>query len=233
MRAHPWMRYQEPGRRSGAFTLCIMFLLFFYPVFSCQAVSTKYKSIVERDPFDPKRGQDKSAIEGGAVSTQGSELEQKYHAYGVIIAGQNKSAFIKPVKSKGRNKAELRKVTVGDLVDGWTVKDINDRGVILVSGDQEVALKVFTRKEERKSDKPVGVATPRLAPILTAPAIGPSGNRPVKSRVNGQPGHIKPQVKPDFIFPKNQANVNPFLKALQRQKKREGEIRRKREEDRR
>ncbi len=183
------------------------------------AVSSKYKSIIERDPFDPKRGQDKTAVQGGAVSSEAGELEEKYSVYGIIVAGGNKSAFIKPAKTEKRGKPpELRKVTVGDLVDGWTVKDITDRGLLLVNGGDKVLLRVFGHKKERKVNSPVGIATPK--PVPFRPTVAPADQERLKAALERSK---HPRPKPGFITPKNgnnQTAVNPFLKALQRQKER-------------
>ncbi len=189
---------------------------------SVLAVSAKYKNIIEKDPFDPKRGQDKTAIEGGAVSSEGGELEKRYSVYGIILAGNNKSAFIKPIKTDKRGKTpELRKITSGDLVDGWTVKDITDQGVLLVSGKDKVILKVFSSKKDRKASTPVGLATPR--PVPFKPAVTPSDQERLKAALKRSK---HPKRKPGSIFPSkengpNSVTVNPFLKALQRQKERE------------
>ena len=202
--------------------MVLLFLLLivqpFFTDFHALAVSAHYKSIIERNPFDPKRGQDKTALEGGAVSSEASDLEQRYSVYGIIMAGSSKSAFIKPVKSDKRGqKQDLRKIFVGDMVDGWTVKDITDKGLLLVSGEDQVVLKVFgSPKKERRSDRPVGVATPK--PVPERPAIKPADQKRLKAAA----GNSGPQkIKPGFIFPKKQSAVNPFLKALQRQKERE------------
>ncbi len=197
-------------------------LLFFFAILLASlapalAVSPQYKSIIERDPFDPGRGEGKTAIEGGAVSSEASELEEKYSVYGIILAGKNKSAFIKPINGNKRaKKAELRKINVGDLIDGWTVKDITDKGVILVSGDDHVLLKVFTSKKERQSNRPVGIATPRPAP--TRPAIRPMDQQKLKEAIE-RAKH--PKIKPSNMMlrkPNEKPFVNPFLKAIQKQK---------------
>ena len=201
-----------------AFLVLVLFMAALFPVRFSYAVSPQYKSIIERDPFDPKRGQDKTAVQGGAVSSEASVLEKKYSVYGIILAGSTKFAYIKPVKSVKRGETEeLRKISTGDLVDGWKVKDVTDKGLILVSGDNQVILKVFAPKEERKSDRPVGVATPR--PMPAKPVIKPADQKKLKAA----PKKLEhPKRKSDFIFPKKlngRLAVNPFLKAQQQRMK--------------
>lgn len=224
-----------PGKPNlGTFLIVLFFMAILFPSrFSAYAVSPQYKSIIERDPFDPKRGQDKTTVQGGAVSTEGSELEKRYSVYGVILAGHTKFAYIKPVKSERREESqELRKISVGDLVDGWKVRDITDRGLLMASGDEQVILKVFAPKKERKSDRPVGLATPRPVGFATPrsrparPVINPADRERWKAALKRSK---HPEIKPGFISPKKmngQLVVNPFLKALQKQK----EMRREKEE---
>ena len=211
----------------GAFLFFLFSMVILLPARFSYAVSPQYKSIIERDPFDPKRAQDKTTVQGGAVSSEAGELEKKYSVYGVIVAGDTKFAYIKPVKSAKRGETEeLRKISVGDLVDGWNVRDITDRGLVLVSGDDQVILKVFAPKKERKSDRPVGLATPR--PMPARPVIKPADQKRLKAALERSK---HPKIKPGFIFPKKlngQPVVNPFLKALQKQK--EMEMKRDREE---
>ena len=211
----------------GTFLSFLLLMAMLSPARFSYAVSPQYKSIIERDPFNPKRGQDKTAMQGGAVSSEAGELEKKYSVYGVILAGETKSAYLKPVKSAKRGETEaLRKISTGDLVDGWTVKDITDRGLVLVSGDDQVILKVFAPKRERKSDRPVGLATPRPMPVR--PVINPVDQKRLKAAIKRSK---HPKIKPNFIFPKKlngQPVVNPFLKALRKQK--EMEMKREREE---
>ncbi len=208
-------------QRAGILVIILLIAAVLMP-YPCLAVSGKYRSIVERDPFDPKRGQDKTAIQGGTVSSDVGELEKRYSVYGIILAGANKSAFIKPVKAENRGRVkELRKVTVGDLVDGWTVKDITDRGLVLANGGDQVVLRVFAPKKERESNRPVGIATPRIVPVK--PAINPMDQKRLKAALERS---RPPKIKPGLISPSpgkenGQNIINPFLKAIQRQKERQ------------
>ncbi len=186
--------------------------------FTAYAVSPQYKAIIERNPFDPKRGQDQNPMAGGGISSEANELEKKYSVYGVILAGENKSAYIKPLKSDRRRdkETELRKITVGDLIDGWTVKDITGRGIVLASGKKQVLLRVFgSPKKERQIDRPVGIATPR--PVSKRPVIKPVDQKRLKEAIErARNSKLRPR-----IYPPNQRNnpsVNPFLRALRRQK---------------
>ena len=179
-----------------------------------QAVSSSYKIIIERNPFDPKRGQDKTTVEGGAVSSDASELKKKYSVYGVIIAGNTRYAFIKPLKKTGRkDKESFRKVATGDLIDGWKVKDILDQGVLVVSGTEEVLLGVFeTPKKERRSEKPVGLATPK--PSSNTPKVGDK-NRAKRKSSTSRGEHL---VYPSGNKKDGHKIKNPFLEALKRAK---------------
>ncbi len=186
------------------------------------AVSPRYMSIIERNPFDPERGKNQDASEQNTVSSRAEELKKKYSVYGVIITGQNKTAYIKPLKPEKRGKkSELKQISVGDMIDGWKVKDITDSGIVVISGREQLLLSVFgSAKKERKSTKPVAAMTPKLFPTK------PQSRRPEFNNPN------IPKVKPRFIFPKNKNSkqtINPFLKALQMQRAKERELKRAKE----
>ncbi len=187
--------------------LIAMLCLVIYPL-PCKALDAKYKVILEKNPFDPERGAGQNPKEDEQGASPASEFQGKYAIYGVVIAGKSSYAYIKPIsqkRSRQRDEDTLRKVTEGDLVDGWKVTKIQSAGVSFESGRDQVFLKVFgSTKKERSSNKPVAIATPRPRPIRT-------GSRKNSSSHNR---HAKPEV---FVFPDNKGGKevkNPFLKAL-------------------
>ncbi len=182
------------------------------------ALDARYKVILAKNPFDPDRGAGANGTEIYGGSDQGG-FASKFAVYGVVIAGNSKYAFLKPVaKAGGRYKVKndegLRKVTVGDLVDGWKVKEIKSEGVLFVKAGKSEFLRVFgSTKKERSSTKPVAVATPR--PKLPHPSPKAfNKNRPTVKRE----GKTEVFVVPDG---KNKKDVkNSFLKALMDLRKR-------------
>ncbi len=189
--------------------ICLIAILFLaIKPLPCVALDAKYNVILEKNPFDPERGAGQNAKEDEQGASPASEFKEKYAIYGVVIAGKSSYAYIKPLSRKrSRNQDEdtLRKVTEGDLVDGWKVTKIQSEGVSFESGRDSVFLKVFgSTKKERSSNKPVAIATPRPRPVR-------SGGRTNSASHNR---HAKPEV---FVLPDNKSGKevkNPFLKAL-------------------
>ena len=174
------------------------------------ALSPKYQVIVQKNPFDPERGAGTKEEEGQEGASEAEEFTKKYAVYGVVIAGNSRYAFLKPVtrsRSRERDGEGLRKVTIGDLVDGWEVSSIKSDGVFFTGAGKKVFLKVFgTTKSERASNKPVAIATPKPRISRPMPASSSKGRRDTRSS--------KPEV---FVFPNGKDGKktnNPFLKAL-------------------
>ncbi len=174
------------------------------------AVSPRYQVIIQKNPFDPERGAGKEEGDGQGAASEANEFTKKYAVYGVVIAGKSRYAFLKPVtraRSRDKDGDGLRKITIGDLVDGWEVSDIKNEGVFFTGAGKRVFLKVFgTTKSERTSNKPVAIATPKPKIFRPLPATGSTGR--------GDERRSKPEV---FVFPngKDAKKINnPFLKAL-------------------
>ncbi len=166
--------------------------------------------IVKKDPFDPQRGAGQS--NGDDSVTQEDGLKNRYQVYGVFIVTGKKRAFLKrmPEQSTGRKYIRARRKThepekyrilaVGDLLDGWKVKDITDKGVILESEGETLVLGVFqTPKMERHSTKPVS-----LKPS------GASGVSDTKIRRLPSGGH---KLSPDRKLPIGQ-QFNPHKRVI-------------------
>ncbi|NPA94829.1 MAG: hypothetical protein GXO58_05310 [Thermodesulfobacteria bacterium] len=189
------------------------------------ALDARYKVILAKNPFDPERGGGVNGTEESGGVASGKEFAEKYAVYGVVIAGNSRYAFLKPVAAprfKARHQEDvMRKVTEGDLVDGWKVKEIKSDGVLFVKAGKSEFIRVFgTTKKERSSSKPVGVATPRPKTPRPTPKVN---NRNKPSSTKGRQTEV-------FVVPdgKNNKNVKKsFLKALMDIKKRQQEERRK------
>ncbi len=182
---------------------------------SAYGLAEKYKVIIAKNPFDPERGGGQIDDEDGGISTEMSEFKEKYSVYGVLIVeGQPKYAFIKSLsgRTRSRDKAEddLRKITVGDLVDGWKVTEINSEGVAFASAGKKIFLKVFgDEKSERVSNKPVAIATPKPK-IPRPPHHMPA---PGLDKLRSRDQFVRPNIRPNNDNRNKEMN-NPFLKAL-------------------
>ena len=129
-----------------------------------------YDTIVTKDPFDPERGK-KEDLTGDNSSSAETDLKSRYQVYGTIIVGGIRMAYLKVTNSKSgpfirnaRDKGKnIRTVRPGDLVDGWSVKDITSRGVVFRSRRGEsVQIGIFdTAKKGRSTGAPVAFQAPQ------------------------------------------------------------------------
>ncbi len=216
-----------------------------------------YKTIVAKDPFDPKRGKEQG-LTGDSSSVAEKDLKSRYQVYGTIIVGEMRMAYLKVAKprpgsfirsARGKGK-NIRTVRPGDLVDGWSVKDITPRGVVFRSSRGEsVQIGIFdTAKKGEKTGTPVAFQapqprpytrpTPRPGPTKRISRTGPShrpGNKKALQlqkifahhRVLTGPGihtEKKAGTRPNFFVspasPGYHGRTNPFLELLKRARER-------------
>ncbi len=118
-------------------------------------------SILRADPFDPKRGEGRIIDSPEGITAQ-EGIEKKYVLYGLVSAGRLKEAYLGLRERKKGEEKEYRRVVEGDLVDGWKVVSIGERGIKLTSKGKEVFLRVFDQERPGRAVKrPVALATPR------------------------------------------------------------------------
>jgi hypothetical protein len=118
-------------------------------------------SILRADPFDPKRGEGRIIDSPEGITAQ-EGVEKKYVLYGLVSAGGLKEAYLGLRDRKKGEGKEYRRVVEGDLVDGWKVVSIGERGIKLTSKGKEVFLRVFDQERPGRAVKrPVALATPR------------------------------------------------------------------------
>ncbi len=208
--------FKRPGLISSCIYLLSAALIFIsWPVIQeAYGLDSKYKVILDKNPFDPDRGSGNKE-EGDNTTGAVAEFASKYAVYGVVIAqDRSKWAFIKPVSERPRRETEddgLRKVTEGDLVDGWRVTSITSEGVYFNSGKNEIFLRVFgNTKNERSSNKPVGIATPKPKMPSIYRNSNPVRTRRNNERQNARSGYLVAPVGKE----KDMQTNNPFLKAL-------------------
>ena len=210
-----------------------------------------YEAIVNKDPFDPERGKNISP----ALVEEG-DPKDRYQVYGTIIAGGIRQAFLKVTDPKSKSKRStrhsrgrgqgknLRTVTVGDLVDGWRVKEITDQGVMFEADGNMVRVGVFdVAKSERKATAPVAlqtpqpkpqeISTPKPAPKKPSPPSPPATKKPVPPSPKGPRKESPKQApavpeskakekgtetraRPPFFAPPAGGGPNPFLDLLKK-----------------
>jgi hypothetical protein len=123
-----------------------------------------YKAIVARDPFDPERGSNWDESYSTSL-TSGEEFKEKHQLYGTLVSETLSLAYIKTVDPKKRypkknSKEDIRRVAMGDIVDGWRVKTITGKEVEFASGKEMVMLQMYEgEKPERMAASPVALQT--------------------------------------------------------------------------
>jgi hypothetical protein len=99
-----------------------------------------YAAVVERPLFAPSR----RAPAG--VSSMSPPIESRYRLVGVFATGAKRKAYV----TEGTRRTEI---VEGDTLDGWTVKQIGQDRVLLVSAAGQASLKLarITAPEAAKS----------------------------------------------------------------------------------
>jgi hypothetical protein len=115
-----------------------------------------YKIVVTRDPFDPERGKNwDEAYSMDAISAD--EFKKRYQLYGTVLSETLNLAYIKSGEKdknplRKEEKEHIKNIVVGDIIDGWRVKEIADKGVVFTSGKDIVSLMMYEgEKPERKA----------------------------------------------------------------------------------
>jgi hypothetical protein len=90
---------------------------------------TSYAAIVERPLFAPSR----RPVPG--VSVIGPSIESRYRLVGIVSSGGKRKAFI----ADGSRRSEIAE---GDNLDGWTVKEVAQDRVLLISPAGAAALRL-------------------------------------------------------------------------------------------
>ena len=163
-----------------------------------------YYSIVAKDPFDPDRGKrenDEPAVEEEVEN----DIQEHYQLYGTIITKKNRRAFIKEISPKQtrrrrRNRdvkpPEIKSVMIGDMINGWKVKEIGEKNIVLEHEGQKIELGLFdSEKKERLANAPVALQTPKLKP-LPIPNIGAPQQADIKRQRGRKNGVTAPRNLP-------------------------------------
>jgi general secretion pathway protein N len=95
-----------------------------------------FAATVERPLFSPSR---RPAANAPAAAAPGAE--SRYRLLGIVASGAKKTAFV----ADGARRAEIG---VGDAFDGWTVKEISQNRVTLMSPSGEMVLKLKSAPAE-------------------------------------------------------------------------------------
>lgn len=89
-----------------------------------------YAAIVERPLFAPSR-----RPPPGIAAATGAPAESRYRLVGIVANGARRKAFV----ADGARRIEIGE---GDMLDGWTVKQIGSDRILLSSADGEAALRL-------------------------------------------------------------------------------------------
>lgn len=93
-----------------------------------------FSATVDRPLFSPSRRPPPGAAAGPAI-------ESRYRLLGIVATGAKKTAFV-------ADNARRAEIGVGDMLDGWTVKEIGRDWVMLVSPAGETVLRLKSAPPE-------------------------------------------------------------------------------------
>jgi len=116
---------------------------------------SNYEVIIQKDLFDEKRGINKiPSLEN--LSSASKEQLNKYQLVGIIkIDNKIEGAYIKPAPQGKPDSSLLLKS--GDKLEGWKVEKINDKSILLKSGENTYYLSLFLpEKGNRKGSQHLG-----------------------------------------------------------------------------
>ncbi len=132
--------------------------------------------------------------------------------YGTMITEETKIAFIEDIKSKvttpGRGKRQ-RPIKTGEVISGFTVKDITEDKIVLQRGEESFAVSVLDpgKKKDRQSMQPTPTAKQHPIPPQQASTVKPA--------LTPAPPPQRPQNTPSPPQPP-QEGFNPLLDAIRR-----------------
>jgi hypothetical protein len=133
------------------------------------------EAIVAKNIFDPERGA--SRTKEAEADTRATQRIRNMVLLGTAILGPNKYAIVQdsagsPVGSlPGQPSAQApRRLRVGDTVEGFSLAEINDKGVVFVKGTTRVDLAVdYFRKVDTGRATPLpGTPAPQI-PAMPGP----------------------------------------------------------------
>jgi hypothetical protein len=165
------------------------------------------KTIIDRNLFDPERGQGKRNAEDLDALAEATKRIREMVLTGTIILGETRYAILREdskfpspsVNPNLKTGPSTRRVKVGDTLEGFQVTQIEERKVAFTNGttNLELSLDYFRRIEDSRVPVARALAgTPSLAaaPVrLTAPPVMlPSQNLPSGLRRTGLPPPPRP-----------------------------------------
>jgi hypothetical protein len=167
-------------------------------------LSIGVEAIVAKNIFDPERGASKT--KEAEADTRAIQRIRSMVLLGTAILGSNKYAVVQDADGaigvppgQPRNQT-ARRLKVGEMVEGFNLSEINDKGVVFVKGATRVDLPVdYFRK----------IDTPRPALPGTPPPVNPSIPPPVPPGVTATPPPPVPAVPNIGRRPRLPAAPNP------------------------
>ncbi|HWP57293.1 MAG TPA: hypothetical protein VNL14_05360 [Candidatus Acidoferrales bacterium] len=138
-------------------------------------VMASTKTIVERNLFDPERGQGRT--KEGEIQSAAAQRIRNMALLGTAILGSSRYAILQdapearsaPGKTPAAQPGQIR-LKLGDTLEGFKLTDIQEQKVVFTRGATKVEVALdFMRKLEESKDRvkapvPVGPRVPAMVP---------------------------------------------------------------------
>ncbi len=125
---------------------------------------TEYAKITEENLFHPER---KIPVEKKADQQQQPLPKPEFVLYGTLITDNLRLAYIEDLKAprnspgRGKRQTALKK---GDALSGFTLKEIEADQIVMVRGEESIAVKVLGNKARSVESTPQTKEVPAAAP---------------------------------------------------------------------
>lgn len=117
--------------------------------------------------------------------------------YGTLVSDDFGVAYLEDIKaprsSSGRGKRQIA-VRKGDVLSGFTLKEIESNRVVMVRGEERITVNIFDKRKPRPSESPVPLVQPKS--VQPAQVVQPTRQpAPAQQKAVGLPQPETPQEK--------------------------------------
>jgi hypothetical protein len=140
-----------------------------------------YQVVVAKDLFRPERTEWKPPV-GDKEQEVAKKPAPQISIFGIVIAGDRKQAWIQDPKSAGK----LRKISLGEDMDGWKVSTITPNVVSLTCGGETKTYRLIEEGKPKARAVPKA-ATPPPAPKAIPHALPPPAPQSSQPPQGGAP----------------------------------------------
>lgn len=81
--------------------------------------------------------------QAGATAARRVDPGTKWKLTGIVVAGEDSHVFVQGIRDKA-----VRRLDMGQILDGWVISEITPQYVILIAGDEESRLELRQEADE-------------------------------------------------------------------------------------